>query len=246
MMICAEIMQNDRESIVIDELVGRGFLSTIAADRAVVSARGIHAAEAKPAWQGEWEKVLAAAKKEGQVAVYISGYEEILPEFQKEYPEIKVLADHGPWLPGRPAFARRAARRKVLGRRGQRRRRDNLSATVSRQGLRSDQAGVASCPRSTTLRSGTKASIITPTPENQYIFDYVGYRDLWLDQLQHQVSQREGFQILLGSAQRPSGKGKSFRATFACRAPARATRDCFTTCRTLDRRLFGNCMERWT
>ena len=52
--------------------------------------RATHAAEAKPAWQVEWEKVLAAAKKEGQVAVYISGYEEILPEFQKEYPEIKV------------------------------------------------------------------------------------------------------------------------------------------------------------
>ncbi|MGH7872280.1 MAG: ABC transporter substrate-binding protein [Candidatus Binatia bacterium] len=48
------------------------------------------AAESKPAWQIEWEKVLAAAKKEGQVAVYISGYEEILPEFQKEHPEIKV------------------------------------------------------------------------------------------------------------------------------------------------------------
>src|ERR1043166_7430661 len=49
----------------------------------------------KPAWQVEWEKILAAAKKEGQVAIYISGYEEILPEFQKEYPEIKVLPTTG-------------------------------------------------------------------------------------------------------------------------------------------------------
>ena len=54
-----------------------------------------HAAEAKPAWQLEWEKTLAAAKKEGQVAVYISGYEEVLPDFQKEYPEIKVIAVTG-------------------------------------------------------------------------------------------------------------------------------------------------------
>ena len=54
-----------------------------------------HAAEAKPTWQVEWEKVLAAAKKEGQVAVYISGYEEVLPDFQKEYPEIKVAAITG-------------------------------------------------------------------------------------------------------------------------------------------------------
>jgi hypothetical protein len=54
-----------------------------------------HAAESKPAWQQEWEKTLAAAKKEGQVAIYISGYEEVLPEFQKEYPEIKVIAVTG-------------------------------------------------------------------------------------------------------------------------------------------------------
>jgi len=53
------------------------------------------AAEAKPGWQLEWEKTLAAAKKEGQVAIYISGYEEVLPDFQREYPEIKVSAVTG-------------------------------------------------------------------------------------------------------------------------------------------------------
>jgi iron(III) transport system substrate-binding protein len=49
------------------------------------------AAQTKPAWQAEWEKILEAAKKEGQLAIYISGYEENLPDFQKEYPEIKVM-----------------------------------------------------------------------------------------------------------------------------------------------------------
>jgi ABC-type Fe3+ transport system substrate-binding protein len=53
------------------------------------------AAEVKPGWQAEWEKVLAAAKKEGQVAVYISGYEEVLPEFEKEYPDIKLVSVTG-------------------------------------------------------------------------------------------------------------------------------------------------------
>jgi len=48
------------------------------------------AAQAKPAWQSEWEKIVEAAKKEGQLSIYISGYEEVLPEFQKDYPEIKV------------------------------------------------------------------------------------------------------------------------------------------------------------
>jgi len=52
-------------------------------------------AQAKPAWQVEWERTIEAAKKEGQVAVYISGYEEILPEFQKEFPDIKVLPTTG-------------------------------------------------------------------------------------------------------------------------------------------------------
>lgn len=54
-----------------------------------------HAAQVKPAWQQEWEKTLEAAKKEGQVVVYISGYEAILPDFEKEFPEIKVTAVTG-------------------------------------------------------------------------------------------------------------------------------------------------------
>lgn len=53
-------------------------------------AQPTEAAQAKPAWQAEWEKIVEAAKKEGQLSIYISGYEEVLPEFQKDYPEIKV------------------------------------------------------------------------------------------------------------------------------------------------------------
>src|SRR4029453_11139597 len=87
-MICLDLK---RQSIVTIALIA-GFV-TIAAIGACP--RATRAGEAKPAWQGEWEKVLAAAKKEGQVAVYISGYEEILPEFQKEYPEIKVVPTTG-------------------------------------------------------------------------------------------------------------------------------------------------------
>jgi ABC-type Fe3+ transport system substrate-binding protein len=53
------------------------------------------AAQAKQAWQQEWEKTLEEAKKEGHVVVYISGYEAVLPEFEKEFPEIKVTAVTG-------------------------------------------------------------------------------------------------------------------------------------------------------
>ncbi|HYR41424.1 MAG TPA: extracellular solute-binding protein, partial [Terriglobia bacterium] len=50
------------------------------------------AAQASPAWQQEWEKTLEAGKKEGQVTIYISGYEAVLPDFEKEFPDIKVVA----------------------------------------------------------------------------------------------------------------------------------------------------------
>ena len=53
------------------------------------------AAQPKPAWQQEWDRTLEAAKKEGQVAVYISGYEAVLPHFEKEFPQIKVVAVPG-------------------------------------------------------------------------------------------------------------------------------------------------------
>ena len=56
---------------------------------------GATAAQAKPAWQQEWERTLEAAKKEGQVAIYISGYDAVLPDFEKEFPEIKVIAVTG-------------------------------------------------------------------------------------------------------------------------------------------------------
>jgi iron(III) transport system substrate-binding protein len=56
---------------------------------------GAHAAQVDTAWQTKWEKIIDGAKKEGQVTVYISGYEAILPDFEKEYPEIRVSAVTG-------------------------------------------------------------------------------------------------------------------------------------------------------
>jgi ABC-type Fe3+ transport system substrate-binding protein len=50
----------------------------------------MEAEEAK--WRNDWSRVVEAAKKEGQLTVYISGYEAVLPHFEKEFPEIKVNA----------------------------------------------------------------------------------------------------------------------------------------------------------
>jgi iron(III) transport system substrate-binding protein len=59
---------------------------------AFFSLRG--AAAAAESWQADWEKTLAAAKKEGQVSFYGSeGYEKVFEVFQRKYPEIKVKSN---------------------------------------------------------------------------------------------------------------------------------------------------------
>jgi len=51
------------------------------------------AGEAKRGWEAEWEKTLQAAKKEGEVVLYATeGSEIIFKEFEKKYPEIKVVS----------------------------------------------------------------------------------------------------------------------------------------------------------
>lgn len=130
-------------------------------------------ADSRPAWQIEWEKTVEAAKKEGQVSVYISGYEEVLPEFQKEYPEIKVNS-----VTGRGS---QMAQRLLTERRG-----DKYLADVFNSG------GV------TTYGQLHKAKVLDPIkpllllpdvtdttkwyqkkhhytdPEGQYVFSYIG------------------------------------------------------------------------
>jgi iron(III) transport system substrate-binding protein len=46
-------------------------------------------------WQKEWEKTLAAAKKEGQVNIYIYRYEGLLQDFRRDYPGINVVSVTG-------------------------------------------------------------------------------------------------------------------------------------------------------
>jgi iron(III) transport system substrate-binding protein len=89
-------------------------LSTVlsAAIVALGSRSGIaaSAAEFRPASQQSWENTVAAAKKEGQVVIYISGYEAVLQDFEKDYPDIKpaVVALRGNQLGQRLLAERRA------------------------------------------------------------------------------------------------------------------------------------------
>ncbi|HSE88592.1 MAG TPA: extracellular solute-binding protein [Candidatus Binatia bacterium] len=131
------------------------------------------AAEAKPGWQLEWEKTLAAAKKEGQVAIYISGYEEVLPDFQKEYPEIKVSAvtGRGSQLSQRLLAERRAEK--------------YLADVVSSGGVTTYQQLFPAkvfdpikpallLPEITDTSKWYQGKHHYTDPENQYVFSYVG------------------------------------------------------------------------
>jgi iron(III) transport system substrate-binding protein len=55
----------------------------------------VSATAAQADWKKEWERTLDAAKREGQVTIYISGYEAVLPDFKKEFPDIKIVAVTG-------------------------------------------------------------------------------------------------------------------------------------------------------
>jgi iron(III) transport system substrate-binding protein len=70
-------------------------------------------------WKSEWEKTLQAAKKEGEVALYICStcsatnrYDAIVNEFRKEYSEIRVVTvtGSGSQLNAREMAERRAGR----------------------------------------------------------------------------------------------------------------------------------------
>jgi iron(III) transport system substrate-binding protein len=80
----------------------------------LVDARPTLAAEAKPAWQAEWERTVQAAEKEGQLTVYIGGYGAIIDTgvFQKAYPKIKIthITGAGTDLTQRISAERRAGK----------------------------------------------------------------------------------------------------------------------------------------
>ena len=63
-------------------------------------------------WQKDWEQTLAAARKEGQVTVYIYRYEGLLQEFKREFPGINAVSvtGRGSQLTNRLMAERRAGK----------------------------------------------------------------------------------------------------------------------------------------
>jgi len=68
------------------------FLSSALLVFPFATALACHAGETAATWQTEWERALQGARKEGQVVLYASAaFEALFREFQKDYPEIKVV-----------------------------------------------------------------------------------------------------------------------------------------------------------
>lgn len=61
------------------------------------SVNALDAAESKLGWQSEWERTVKAAEEEGQLTVYMSGYDAVVEAgvFQKAFPKIKVTSVGG-------------------------------------------------------------------------------------------------------------------------------------------------------
>ncbi|MGH7873799.1 MAG: hypothetical protein ACREQO_16465, partial [Candidatus Binatia bacterium] len=64
---------------------------------AMIASPILWAAELKPAWQTEWEKISKAADEEGAVTIYMTqAFEPVFREtFQKKFPKIKVTTAVG-------------------------------------------------------------------------------------------------------------------------------------------------------
>lgn len=73
------------------------FVSIVAAGALLIAAQNVRAADAKPAWQSNWDQTIAAAKKEGRLNLYVGRYgtELLLDEFRKEFPEIRIVSVNG-------------------------------------------------------------------------------------------------------------------------------------------------------
>src|SRR4030095_2216658 len=76
----------------ISKRVRRLFTSLTVASTVFLAAQAFGA---QADWKKDWEQTLAAAKKEGQVTVYIYRYEGLLQDFKRDFPGINVVAVTG-------------------------------------------------------------------------------------------------------------------------------------------------------
>jgi iron(III) transport system substrate-binding protein len=132
-------------------------------------------ASAQSDWKKEWEKTVEAAKKEGQLNVYIGGWEAVVESgaFQKAYPKIKVtlVAGRGGETAKRILAERRAGK---------------FIADVSSEGIGSNYRTLHAAKSFDPIRPALLLPEVTDEslwyqgkhryidPEGQFVFRYVG------------------------------------------------------------------------
>ena len=152
-------------------------------------------------WQKEWATTLEAAKREGQVVIYISGYEAVLPDFEKEFPDIKIVAVtmRGNQL-GQRLLAERRAEKYIA---------DVVSSGANPNYQQFYQAKAL---------DPLKPALILPEvidetkwylkkhqysdPEGQYVFNYVGSATYGAVNYNTKLVDVKGVQVILGFAER--------------------------------------------
>ena len=126
-------------------------------------------------WKREWERTVEAAKKEGQLNVYIGGWEAVVEAgaFQKAYPEIKVA-----WVGGRGG---ETAKRILAERRA-----GKFIADVSSEGIGSNYRTLHAANSFDPIKPALLLPEVTDEshwyqgkhryidPEGQFVFRYVG------------------------------------------------------------------------
>jgi len=159
-------------------------------------------------WQKEWTRTVEAAKKEGQVNVYIGGWEAVIESgaFQKAYPEIKVVT-----VSGRGG---ETAKRILAERRA-----GKFLADVSSEGVSSNYLTLHTAKSFEPIKPALLVPEITDEslwwqgkhryadPEGQFVFRYVGLPQRGNVSYN---SKRVGAQdiLLFGICSRPNGKVK--------------------------------------
>ncbi len=203
-------------------------------------------AHAQSDWKKEWGKTVEAAKKEGQVNVYIGGWEAVLESgaFQKAYPEIKVT-----WVGGR---AGEIAQRILAERRA-----GKFLADVSSEGIRSNYHLLHAAKSFDPIKPALLLPEVTDEslwyqgrhryvdPEGQFVFRYVGTQQTGNVSYNTKLVNPKEIPSLWNLVD-ARWKGKIIARDV--RSPGRETLRCvFSTCTRRSAPLSSrSCSARWT
>ena len=151
-------------------------------------------------WKKEWEQTLAAARKEGQVTVYIYRYEGLLQDFKRDFPGINVVSvtGRGSELTNRLMAERRAGRFIADVYSGGT---NSLYNTLYKGKALDPLKPMLILPEVTDTSKWYGNEHRYADPEGKYIFSFIGSASNAQLAYNTKIGRPEGIQILLGCRQ---------------------------------------------